>query len=732
MKRKLSLLFYSFLSISLAFAQKPAKPTLVKEASSVPLPNKYINTYIGFQSSNTQITAQMPWGMVSMGPNFVPRYKNYDKMQIHGFGSLHLSGVGCNQFQTGVTFIPTQGELLYSKKNNSSTFSNEETIPGYYKNTIDKFNIQSEMTATERSGIMRFVYPEGKSNLIVDLGQKLSKSHIHWSSIEKVSDSEFQGNMEENAFCSGESGHEVYYFIRLSKPAENFKFFHRGKIVEEKADEFWQDTIALGLTFNMKRGDTLEVSIGISYTSAENAKLNLDTEQKGKNFAKIRSEAESKWNEELSKIKVEGSDDTDKTIFYTALYHMLFHPHIVSDVNGSYAAMNSRNILKSDFPRYSTYSLWDTYRNLHPFLALVYPERQLDMVRSMVGMYKEGGWLPKWEHASRETYNMNGDPAVPVIVDTYMKGISDFDVNTAYEAIKKQATNTEAGNKLRPGLYQYLKYGYIPIDDMGVYYVPGPVSTTLEYTFADWTIAKMAEAMGKDADAKEFYRRSDFYKNVFDKGTNFMRGRLKDGSFVTPFDSTSWIQEIYEEGNAWQYTFMVPQDQPGLIKLMGGEKTYINKLQKLFNDDQFMMGNEPDIVYPYLFNYVKGEAWRTQKTVRENLRIYYKNTPTGISGDDDCGTMSAWAVCAMIGVYPVCPGSNQYALTSPVFNKVTIKLNQKFYPGKEFTIDAANNSAKNIFIKSMTLNGANSVNYFIDHKDIVNGGKLTMKLSAEK
>lgn len=728
MKKNVIIIFCFLLNASLLTAQKSDKT-----ATSSPLtPANYVNTYIGFKSSNTQITAQVPWGMVSMGPHFVDRYgKDTAKMVIHGFGSLHMSGVGCGQFQSAITFIPSTGDLTYSKQDNSSTFSKEKTTPGYYKNTLDKFDITSEMTATERSGIIRFAYPEGKSNLFIDLGNKLSNSHVHWSSIERISDTEFQGNFEEAAFCSGESGHEIYYFIRLSKPAKEYKMFRKGKEVHTESDEYWGDTIALGLSFDSKKNDTLEVSIGISYTSVLNAKLNLETEQNGKSFAQLRNEAEGRWHEELSKVLVEGGTNTDKTIFYTALYHLLFHPSILSDVNGYYPAMNSREIKKSDFTRYTIYSLWDTYRNVHPMLALLYPERQLDMVRSIVGMYKDGGWLPKWEQAARETYNMNGDPSGPVIVDTYLKGLTDFDVNAAFEGMKMQATNFEKGNKLRVGLYQYLKYGYIPNDDKGVYYVPGPASTTMEYAFADWTIAKMADAMGKEEDAKEFYRRADFYKNVFDTKTNFFRGRLKNGEFSLPFDSLIW-EESYVEGNAWNYNFMVAHDQPGLMKMMGGEKNYLNRLQSLFDGGHYMMGNEPDIAYPYLFNYVKNEEWRTQKTVRNILRKYYKNSSSGMQGDDDCGAMSTWAVCAMMGLYPVCPASNQYALTSPVFTKITIKTNSKYYSGNEFVIEADNSSDANVIIKSMTLNGAKTDNYFLNHSDLVKGGKLSMKLGTKK
>jgi predicted alpha-1,2-mannosidase len=597
MEKKIKTIIGLLFIFSLSFSQKPNKlrgghHNVINTKLT---PADYVNTYIGFKSSNTQITAQLPWGMASMGPNFVPRFtEDSINMKIHGFGSLHLSGVGCGQFQTGITFIPTTGELKYSLVDNSSTFSKEITSPGYYKNRLDKFGVVSEMTATERTGIIRMVFPEGQSNIIIDLGQKLSGSPTHWSSIVKISDTELEGYMSESAFCAGESGHEVYFVIKLNKKIQQAEFYEKGKVQYGVSNELWSDKVALGLTFKTSKDDTLEASIGLSYTSIINARINLETEQKDRKFADIKRQAFNTWNEELSKMTVEGGAENDKTIFYTGLYHVLFHPHIISDANGYYPAMNSRDIRKSDFIRYSTYSLWDTYRNLHPFLALVYPERQLDMVRSIIGMYKDGGWLPKWEHASLETNNMNGDPSIPVIADTYLKGLKDFDVQAALEGMKKQSLNTPAGFKLRPGIDKYLQYGYIPNDDKGLYYVWGSVATTLEYTFADWSIARMAEAMGKKDDADEYYRRAKFYKNVFDKETGFMRPKLKNGKFYVPFDPATTCGEKgpdvcwaggmgFVEGNSWQYTFMVPHDQPGLIKLMGGEKAYVNKLQELFD-----------------------------------------------------------------------------------------------------------------------------------------------------
>jgi predicted alpha-1,2-mannosidase len=365
------------------------------------------------------------------------------------------------------------------------------------------------------------------------------------------------------------------------------------------------------------------------------------------------------------------------------------------------------------------------------------------MVKSMLGMYQEGGWLPKWELAGMETGCMVGDPAIPVIVDSYLRGVKDFDVNLAWDAIKHNASTPGKENPARPGLDDWLKYGYIPDDapytlkvftsaDISNEYengrrlgiVWGSVSTAMEYCIADWNLAQMAGVLGKTDDYNDFLNRSFNYRNNFDMETGFVRPRQQNGTWLSPFDPTSKSLNGFTEGSAWTYTFMVPHDIPGLIKLMGGTKKFTEKLNTCFEKNYFDITNEPDLAYPYLFNYVKGEEWRAQKKVNEVRNKDFKNSPAGLPGNDDCGTMSAWLVYSMMGFYPDCPGNMDYQLTSPVFSKVTIALDPTYYPGKTFVIETKNAKPENIYIRSMELNGKSQHKFTINHQDITRGGKL--------
>ena len=415
-------------------------------------------------------------------------------------------------------------------------------------------------------------------------------------------------------------------------------------------------------TFDTEENEIILVKVGVSFVSVENARGNLEEEQPAFDFDGTRSASLKKWNNELSKIRVEGGTNDDKIMFYTALYHMLLHPNIFNDAKGEYPAVQSNEIVKTNsneilkinsFDYYTSFSLWDTYRNVHPFLSLVYPQKQLDMVKTMLSMYKENGWLPKIEYGGMETYLMVGDPAIPVIADTYLRGIKDFDVNPAYEAMKHNATVGEANNPIRPGSDNLLKYGYIPEGEKNIRSVWGSVSTAQEYCIADWNLAQMAKTLGKEDDYKLFYNRSMLYKNYFDPKTNFIRPKLVDGSWFKPFNPSKdggslRSQPGFVEGNSLHFTFFVPHDIPGLIKLMGGTKKFTEKLAVCFDSSYFNMGNEPDMAYPYLFNYVKGEEWRTQKYVREMIYKNFGNSPDCLPGNDDCGTTSACLLFAMM------------------------------------------------------------------------------------
>ncbi len=504
------------------------------------------------------------------------------------------------------------------------------------------------------------------------------------------------------------------------------KFNDKYKPYRQYQREMVGENIGAYFSFDTEEGESISVKVGISYVSIENARENLEAEQKAFGLNSLRQQAVKAWNDLLGRIQLEGGSKSDQIIFYSALYHLLLHPNIIQDVNGDYPAMESQEVKNTGGRnRYSVFSLWDTYRNVHPFLSLVYPDLQLDMVNSMLDMYKESGWLPKWELLSMETTVMVGDPATPVLADTWLRGLKNFDAELAYEAMKKAATQLE-NNRLRPGLAHYQKLGYIPENIEGG--VGGTVSTTLEYNIADWNLAQMARALGKEEDAKFFEKRSLSYRKYFDKTTGMLRPIQKDGSWLDPFDPEAGknFEPVigFIEGNAWQYRFYVPHDIKGLMGLLGGPKPFSAALQACFDTDNYDMANEPDITYAYLFNYVKGEEWRTQEKVRELLRKYYFNAPDGLPGNDDTGTLSAWLLFSMMGLYPDCPGNMNYALTSPVFDKISIQLDADHYPGKQLIIETKDRETDNFLIEKINWNGKKHRSYFVNHHDLVKGGTL--------
>ena len=481
--------------------------------------------------------------------------------------------------------------------------------------------------------------------------------------------------------------------------------------------------------------------------------MNLEAEQDQFDFEGTRQTAQEAWEQTLSRIQVEGGTRDDQVKFYTAVYHALLHPNIFNDVNGEYRLFEGdKTGFTKGIDRYTVFSLWDTYRCLHPFLSLVYPEKQSAMVKSLLGMAREGGWLPRWEYAGIDAGVMTGDPSLPVIADTWFRGIRDFNINEAYEAMKHNATSPGEENYIRPGMDDWLKYGYIPEDAPNVLHpfgdasgfendyenmrdkrvVWGPVSTPLEYCVADWNLAQVAKYLGKMDDYKQFYGRSMLYKNNFDTSVGLMRPKSRNGKWVEPFEFSTPQNNGFTEGSSWNYSFMVPHDIPGLIKLMGGRQKFIKNLDTCFEKQYFDITNEPNLAYPYLYNYVRGNEWKTQRQVREIVTKSFKNSPDGLPGNDDCGTMSAWLIFSMLGFYPDCPGNMDFQMTSPVFSKVTIKLNPAYYQGKTFVIAAENADVDNYIVDSMKLNNRPYSKFRITHGDIVKGGRLDFILKSGK
>jgi predicted alpha-1,2-mannosidase len=705
-------------------------------------PSGFVNPFIGTSGwGYTFPGAVVPWGMVSVSPHNTfrnPAGYSYGEKDFYGFGHVHLSGVGCNELGS-IIFTISAKDNLTEPDNYKVNYSRENAQPGYYSLYLDSLKVKAEVTVSKRCGIIRFI-PEKKIrlNVIADIGRSLSITG--GGNVNILSSNAISGFNITGGFCGEANREKVYFHSEFSKTAAAQKIWKGNAFVSSASAEVNDSSIGTILTFDLEAGEELVVKTGISYVSVNNAKENLVKETGGRDFETIRKQAEEEWNRNLSKVYVEGGTEENFIKFYSALYHMLIHPNIISDVNGEYPLMGRGGTAAyTDRERYTVYSLWDTYRTLHPFLALVYPEKQSDMISAMIDMYKESGYLPKWELAGNETFMMVGDPATPVIADSYVKGIKDFDVKTAIEALLKPAMleEGEVAAPVRTGYHDLLKYGYIPFEqDTTIdWWVWGPVSTNLEYNLSDWTISQMLQNYGDENLSKEFLRRSMLYKNLFDKETLFMRPRLKNGEWMEPFDpmvtegSGNWGGSGgpgYVEGNAWNYTWFVPHDIPGLIELFGGEKEFADKLFESFNNNQFTITNEPDIAYPYLFNYIKGEEYRTrffvQKIINENFSI----NPSGLPGNDDCGAISAWLVFSMLGFYPDCPASGFYQAGIPSFDKAVITLNNSYFSGEKVVIEKTGREDSNSCI--ITVNGQNIDDYRIKHDGITSGAKIKFHL----
>lgn len=669
----------------------------------------------------------------------------YDIRNKYSVGFAHgaLSGVGCPELGAIIT-MPTIGEVKADRYERGSTYVEEVATPGYYATTYDKFSVRAEATATERASVERYTFLEGgQANIIVDLGTALSNES--GAMLRKVSNTEVEGVRLLGTFCyTNQAVFPVYFVARISKPAQSTGYWKlqpemtgieaqwsgdsgEYKLYNNYSREMMGNDIGFFFSLGeVEAGTVVEVKVGISYTSIENARKNLDAEVGDSTFDEVRQASYNRWNEALSRIRVEGGTEEDKTIFYTALYHSLLHPNILSDINGEYPTMERGDIgLAVGYDRYTVFSLWDTYRNVHQLLTLAYPERQTDMIRSMVGMSQEWGWLPRWELYGRETFTMEGDPAIPVIVDSYLKGLRDFDVEAAYEAMRRSATTEGKSNPIRPDIDPYIERGYIPVgwfaNDLSG---DNSVSHALEYYVADNALAALARHLGDEEFAQTMEERASGWRNYYSKEYGALRPIDKEGNFITPFDPSAGANFSnttgFHEGSSWNYTFFVPHDIEGLIKLMGGKREFTKRLWSIFEEGHYDPTNEPDIAYPYLFSRIKGEEWRTQQLVKKLLDENYTTSPDGLPGNDDTGTMSTWAVFSMMGLYPDCPGQPYYTLTTPRFNRVEIETTHG-------TI-AIECEGRGDYIKEVLMGGKRCDTFRISHSDLIKNGGLKLKL----
>jgi predicted alpha-1,2-mannosidase len=702
-------------------------------------PVRYVDPMIGTAAHGHVFPgATLPFGMVQLSPDeetsgwdWCSGY-NYSSKTIVGFSHTHLSGTGAMDYGD-VLFMPTVGKVAlvpgtddYPENGYRSTFSHstEKTSPGYYSVVLDRYSVNVELTSTTRCGMHKYTYPHTDgANIIIDLRHGIGNTCTD-SWVKIVGDRWVVGMRRSHGWANDRY---VYFAAEFSTPFRKFGTASGGtiRVGSRKAEG---DSVKAFATFSTKKLGTILVRVGISAVSLDGAKKNLESEMPDFNFTKYRTKARAIWNEALGKILVEGGTDAEKRTFYTALYHSMMHPNIFQDVDGKYFGMDHKIHTAKGFVNYTVFSLWDTFRAFHPLMTIIDPKRDEDFVKALIEKYKEAGLLPVWELAGNETYTMIGHPSIPVIFDAYMKGLRGFNPDTALVAMEHSADMDWQGLKY------YKERGFIPADKENE-----SVSKTLEYVYDDWCIAQFARQLGKMNDYKQFNQRALFYQNVFDSSTGFMRGKLSNGRWYTPFDPYS-VSGNYTEANAWQYSFFVPQDVGGLINLYGGKARFAEKLDSLFAESsqvtgryqpdisgmvgQNAQGNEPSHHVAYLYDHA-GEPWKTQRVVREIMSKWYTDKVDGLCGNDDCGQMSAWYVFSAMGFYPVTPGQNTYAIGSPIFNKVTLELDE----GKTFVIKADSVSDNNIYIRSAILNGKPYDLAFLTHSEIMGGGELDLIMS---
>ena len=672
----------------------------------------------------------------------------YNNKYFTGFAHVTLSGVGCPEMGTLLT-MPTTGELNVDYHSYGSEYKNETARPGYYSNVLTKYGIKCEVAATMRSSIERYTFPGGKSNLLFNLGNGLTNEI--GASLRRVSDTEFEGTRLLGTFCyNPQAVFPMYFVVRVNKKPAAFGMWKKQpdlrnaqaqwdtyqgkyKLYPGYGRDMAGNDIGYYMTYDLAKGEQVEVQVGVSFVSIEGARANLNAEQQGFNFDKTVADTRAEWANTLNRISVEGGTDEQRRVLYTALYHSQIHPTVLQDVDGKYPKMESNENGHTNSNRYTIYSLWDTYRNLSQLETLLYPDKQVDMINSMIDMYREWGWMPKWELFGRETWTMEGDPSIPYITDAYMRGLRGFDIETAYKAFRTSATLPAMEYKMLPYIDPYIEKGYVPL---GFYAADmsgdNSVSHALEYYLADNALSILAKELGHNNDAKLFRQRSLGYKHYYSKESGTLRPIQKDGSFLTPFNPEAGANfencPGFHEGSAWNYTFYAPHDVMGMAKMMGGQRKFVDKLQMVFDKGLYDPANEPDIAYPYLFSYFKGDEWRTQKTVSELLKKYYTARPDGIPGNEDTGTMSAWAIFSMIGLYPDNPGDPSYTLTTPAFDKVTLHLDPKFYPNGDITIETDRTSPSQQYIKSVTIGGKKLNGFRLTHRQLLEGKTLKMQL----
>jgi predicted alpha-1,2-mannosidase len=693
----------------------------------------YVNPFMGTgDHGHTYPGAVLPHGMVQLSPD--TRMDNWDGSSgyhesdktIMGFSHTHLSGTGSAEL-CDILFMPMVGDpiLVAGDENkpksgyrSSYQHKNEEASPGYYKVLLDDSGVSAELTATERTGFHRYTFPKSdQSDIIIDLKHR---GHMVNSTIQVLNDSTITGFTLTTRWAIQK---HIYFYAKFSKSFSSFGISLNDTLVK-KITKAEGKNIKAFVSFKTKSQEQILVKVGISAVSVQGAKDNLEAENTGWNFQKIKDLARADWNAYLSKISVEGGTEKQRRIFYTSLYHAALAPNLFMDKNGDFRGTDHLVHKPKGFTNYTIFSLWDVFRTQMPLLTIIEPARMNDYIQSLIEMYRLGGRLARFEIHGTLSENMIGYHSLPLILDAYVKGIRDFDVPLAYKGMQERMENIPYYNNL----------GFIPGDIEGT---GGSVAQVMEYAYNYWCLAEMARILNKKEDFLRYQQRAQFYKNHFDASTGFMRPKNKDYSWVQPFDPAE-PTGYFVEGNAFQYSAFVPQDVNGLIKMLGGDAKFETWLDTLFTHKsrfdknvvdasglmgQYAHGNEPSHEIAYLYNYA-GAAPKTQKYVRNILNNLYDDAPAGLSGNEDCGQISAWYVMSAMGIYPVLPGDPTYNIGTPLFDKVTLNLEN----GKHFTIKANKVSESNFYIQSARLNGQPYTKSWISHSAIAQGGELSFEM----
>lgn len=734
---KKSLLFVPVLSLCLASCGSSQKGQEMEDLT------QFVDPRIGTGGhGHVFYGANVPYGFIQLGPTSIPQswdwvsgYHVSDSTVI-GFPHTHLSGTGIGDLHD-INVMPVVGEVTYSRGDASSyetglwsysDRSKEVVTPGYYRTHLSRYNVDVELTATKRVGFHKYTFLGNESPAIVfDMVNGGCWDKTTEAVIRVVNDSTVSGYRYSKGWADDQ---RVFFRAEFSRKFDNVEFIVNDSVKEGDMAKGAQ--LFARVNFAAGNQEPVYMKVALSPTSEEGAQLNMQTELSGWNFEKTIADAKAAWNKELNKVKVYTTDEASKKIFYTSLYHTLFAPSEFCDVNGDYYGADKQMHKGEGFVNYTTFSLWDTYRAAQPLMTILHPEKMSDIINTMLHIHQQQGKLPVWHLMGCETNCMVGNPGVPVVADAILKDIKGFDTELAFKALKESSMLPERGMEHR------IEYGFIPADKM-----TEAIAYDMEYAIADWAVAQAAQKLGKQEDYEYFLKRSKSYKNYFDASTGFMRGKMLDGSWRTPFSpyASSHRDDDYCEGNAWQYTWLVPHDVEGLVECFGSKEAFVNKLDSLFlaNGDmgeasspdisgligQYAHGNEPSHHTVYLYTLV-GQPWKTADRIKEILHTMYTDQPDGLSGNEDVGQMSAWYILSSFGFYQVEPAGGKFVFGYPNFDKVEITV-----PAGKFVIERENKGQQNNYIQGIVLNGTEYKKPWIEYADIMKGGELKFLMGDE-